>query len=174
MQRLIGNKLRYSLKGKLILSFLAFSIIPLAALVTLAFLQFQDALRSQASNQLTTVRDLKIKQVQTYLNQNEQDIKLVAGLPNVKTAIQQLAISVRSQGLDQVRQMGFLGRPDLYYLEAYHPYAVYHAKYHAFFRELVLTKDYTDIWLVTPDGDIIYTFAKRDDFAVNLLKAPFQ
>jgi signal transduction histidine kinase/HAMP domain-containing protein/ActR/RegA family two-component response regulator len=174
VQRLIGNKLRYSLKGKLILSFLAFSIIPLAAVVTLAFLQFQDALRSQASNQLTTVRDLKIKQVQTYLNQIEQDIKLVAGLPNVKTAIQQLAISVRSQGLDQVRQMGFLGRPDLYYLEAYHPYAVYHAKYHAFFRELVLTKDYTDIWLVTPDGDIIYTFAKRDDFAVNLLKAPFQ
>jgi signal transduction histidine kinase/HAMP domain-containing protein/ActR/RegA family two-component response regulator len=173
VQRLIRNKLRYSLKGKLILSFLAFSIIPLATVVTLAFLQFQEALRSQTSNQLTTVRDLKIKQVETYLHQIEQDIKLVAGLPNVKTAIQQLAISVRSQGLNQVRQMGFLGRPDLYYLEAYNPYAVYHAKYHAFFRELVLTKGYTDIWLVSPEGDIIYTFAKRDDFAVNLFKGPY-
>ncbi|MEJ2155022.1 MAG: response regulator [Desulfobacteraceae bacterium] len=161
------------MKAKLILSFLAFSILPLATVVTLAFFQFQEALRAQTSGQLAIARDLKIKQIETYLHEIKQDIKLVAGLPYVKTAIQQLAIGVGGQGLNQVRQMGFLGRPDLYYLEVYHPYAVYHAKYHAFFRELMQTKGYTDIWLVSPAGDILYTFAKRDDFATNLFKAPY-
>ncbi len=168
----IKRRLRYSLKAKLILSFLAFSVLPLATVVTLAFFQFQEALRAQTSSQLTIARDLKIKQIETYLHEIKQDIKLVAGLPYVKTAIQQLAIGVGGQGLNQVRQMGFLGRPDLYHLEVYHPYAVYHAKYHAFFRELMQTKGYTDIWLVSPDGNILYTFAKRDDFATNLFKAP--
>ena len=172
--RFFDHKLLNSLKSKLILSFLAISIIPLAVVVSLAYLQFQEALRSQASNQLIVERDLKLKQVQSYLRQIEQDIKLVAGLPYVKTAIQQLEIGVGAQGLNQVRQMGFLGRPDLFYLEAYHPYAVYHAKYHAFFRELVKTKGYADIWLVSPKGDIIYSYAKRKDFATNLFKAPFQ
>ena len=174
VHRLFENRWFYSLKSKLILSFLAISIIPLAAVVTLAYLQFQEALRSQASNQLVVVRDLKVKQVRSYLRRIEQDINLVAQLPYVKTAMQQLEIGVRGQGLNQVRQMGFLGRPDLFYLAAYHPYAVYHAKYHAFFRELVQTKGYADIWLVSPEGDIIYTFAKRDDFATNLLQAPNQ
>ncbi len=174
LQRFVKNTLLYSLKGKLILSFLAFSIIPLAVVVTMAFFQFQEALRSQTSNQLTVVRDLKTRQVENYLRQIEQDIKLVAGLPYVKTGIQQLEISVRGLGLNQVRQMGFLGRPDLFYLQAYNPYAVYHAKYHAFFRELVKTKGYEDIWLVSPEGDIVYTFAKRDDFATNLFEAPYQ
>jgi signal transduction histidine kinase/HAMP domain-containing protein len=174
VQRFFENRALYSLKGKLILSFLAISIIPLAAAVTLAFLHFEEALRLQTSNQLIVVRDLKMKQVENYLRQIEQDIKLVAGLPYVKTAIQQLAIGVRGQGLNQVRKMGFLGRPDLFYLEAYSPYAVYHAKYHAFFRELVQTKGYADIWLVSPEGDIIYTFAKRNDFATNLFQAPCQ
>lgn len=172
--RFIKSRLLYSLKTKLILSFLAISIIPLAAVVTLAYLQFQDALRSQASNQLIVMRDLKATQVQTYLHRIGQDIKLVAGLPYVKTAIEQLEIGVGGQGLNQVRQLGFLGRPDLYYLEAYHPYGVYHAKYHAFFRELMQTKGYADIWLVSPKGDIIYTVEKRNDFATNLLKGPYQ
>jgi signal transduction histidine kinase/HAMP domain-containing protein/ActR/RegA family two-component response regulator len=166
------KRLIYSLKSKLIFSFLAISIIPLAAVVTLAYLQFQEALRSQASDKLIVVRDLKIRQVESYLRRIKQDIKLVAQLPNVKMAIQQLEIGVRAQGLNQVRQMGFLGHPNLFYLEAYNPYAVYHSKYHAFFRELVETKGYEDIWLVSPEGDIIYTFAKRNDFATNLFKAP--
>ncbi len=169
----IKGRLRYSLRAKLILSFLAFSIVPLATVVTLAFFQFQEALRAQTSGQLIIARDLKIKQVETYLHEIKQHIKLVAGLPYVKTAIQQLATGVEGQGLNQVRQIGFLGRPDLYHLKVYHPYAVYHAKYHAFFRELMQTKSYTDIWLVSPEGDILYTFAKRDDFATNLFKAPY-
>jgi len=174
IHRFFYDQLVYSLRGKLIVLFLAISIIPLAAVVMLAFFQFQETLRLQTSNQLVTVRDLKIQQVQTYLRRVEQDIKLVAELPNVKTAIQQLEIGARGQGLNQIRHMGFLGRPDLFYLEVYNPYAVYHAKYHAFFRELIQTKGYADVWLVSTEGDIIYSFAKRNDFATNLFQHPYK
>ncbi len=125
VHRFFENRVLYSIKSKLIFSFLTISIIPLAAVISLAYLQFQEALRSQTSNQLIAVRDLKAKQVQTYLSQIEQDIKLMAKLPDVKTAMQQLEIGVSSQGLMQVRKMGFFGHPEMFYQEAYHPYAVY-------------------------------------------------
>ncbi len=167
-----GDGWFFSLKSKLVLSYLAISIIPLAAVVTLAFFQFQEALRSQASNQLVVVRDLKIKQVETYLHQIEQDIKLVAQLPEVKTATRQLQIGVRRQGLAQVGELGMPGHPDLHSSGTDSPHSVDHAKYHAFFAELAQTKGYEDVWLVSPAGDIIYSFAKRDDFATNLLRSP--
>ena len=163
-----------TLKSKLVLSFLAIAIIPLLIVSSLAFFKFQRALHAQTADRLVTVRDLKVNQIQSYLNEIAQDVKLMAGLPYVVTAVQQLEIGARGQGLAQVRAMGFLGHPDLLYLQAYNPYAVYHAKYHAIFRKVVQTKAYADLWLVSRNGDILYTCQKRDDFATNLRDGPYK
>jgi signal transduction histidine kinase/CheY-like chemotaxis protein/HAMP domain-containing protein len=172
--RLSTKRSSLTLKSKLVLSFLAIAIIPLLIVAALAFYQFQRAMHAQTADRLITVRDLKVNQIQTYLNGIEQDVKLVAGLPYVITAIQQLEIGARGQGLAQVRAMGFLGHPDLLYLQAYNPYAVYHAKYHAFFRKMAQNKGYADLWLVSLKGDILYTCEKRDDFATNLGNGPYK
>jgi GAF domain-containing protein/HAMP domain-containing protein len=163
-----------SLKSNLILLFLAISIIPLVVVVSVAFVQSQNALRAQASQQLVAVRNLKVKQVETYLHQIEQDVQLVADLEIVASAAQQLDLGVRGQGLASVRALGYLGHPELLSLEIYNPYAIYHRQYHAFFSQLAQNKGYADVWLVTPEGDIIYSSAKRDDFATNLLEGPYR
>jgi PAS domain S-box-containing protein len=168
-----NNRFR-SLKSNLILLFLAISIIPLVVVVSVALLQSQNALRAQASQQLVAVRNLKVKQVETYVHQIEQDVQLVADLEIVKSATQQLELGMRGQGLASVRALGYLGHPELFSLESYNPYAVYHRQYHAFFSELAQNKGYADVWLVTSEGDIIYSSAKRDDFATNLLEGPYR
>lgn len=162
-----------SLKSKLIVSFSAISILPLLAAALFSFYQSRSALHNQAADQLAAVRNLKASQVEAYLHSIQEDIRLMARLPNVCEAVQRLEIAVSGVGLEQIRQAGFLGRPDLMFLPTYNPYSIHHALYHAFFSELVQTKRYADVFLVTSKGDLVYSYAKHDDFAANLLSEPF-
>ncbi|MBF0224452.1 MAG: response regulator [Desulfobacterales bacterium] len=171
-----GNRISLfaSLKIRLIFFFLIISIVPFVLVVMLAFFQSQEALQTQAYNQLVAVRNLKAKQVEMYLKNIEQDIQFVARLPNISKAIEQLEIAARGQGLAQVRESGFLGNPDMLYLNTYNSYSIYHGSHHHFFSELVQTRGYSDVWLVSLEGDIIYSYAKRDDFATNLKKGHYK
>eukprot|EP00903_Cladosiphon_okamuranus_P021415 g19684.t1 len=49
------------------------------------------------------------------------------------------------------------------------PYNIHHATFHPSFRELLVSKGYSDAYLVTVAGDVIYTVAKQDDYGSNLL-----
>ena len=43
-----------------------------------------------------------------------------------------------------------------------------HALYHSWLRELVNQRDYYDLFLVSADGEILYTVRKEEDFATSL------
>lgn len=43
-----------------------------------------------------------------------------------------------------------------------------HAASHALFRELIERKGYSDLYMVTPEGNVLYSVAKNRDFAENL------
>jgi methyl-accepting chemotaxis protein len=51
-------------------------------------------------------------------------------------------------------------------------YDAQHKKFHPGLRALLLERGYADIFLVSPTGEIIYSAAKRSDFAGNLLTEP--
>ncbi len=48
-------------------------------------------------------------------------------------------------------------------------YSVAHAALHAVARRFVEYRDYYDFFLISPDGDVLYTVEKEDDFATNLV-----
>ncbi len=148
------------------------SVVPLLLAVSVSIYHSQEALRAQAVNHLTAVRNLKARQVETYLAGIAEDIRLVSRLPNVIKAVQQLEIAAEGLGLDQVRKLGFLGRPDLHFLTYYDPYSIYHGMHHAFFGALAGARGYADVWLVSLTGDLIYSYAKREDFGTVLLDGP--
>ncbi len=52
-------------------------------------------------------------------------------------------------------------------------YSDVHQKYHADFRELLKDFSFYDLFLVDLDGNVVYSVVKELDFAVNLLRAPF-
>ena len=43
-----------------------------------------------------------------------------------------------------------------------------HARYHPWFRHLLVKRDYYDIFLVAPSGDLVYSVFKEADYATNL------
>ncbi len=171
MTRIISS-LTHSLRNKLILLFLAVSVIPLAVVGLLAFYQSQDVLREQVSNELTSVRNLKARQIEEYFRLMNEDILLLSKLPIVAGAVQEFVAATRD--LYIVRRLGYMGRPNLAFTDKNHPYDDVHARYFEMFKEIVEIRGYDDIYLITPNGDIVYNYDKGDDFATNLARGPYR
>jgi methyl-accepting chemotaxis protein len=53
-------------------------------------------------------------------------------------------------------------------------YSVIHASYHPWFRDILLAHEYYDIFIINPQGDVLYTVYKEHDFASNLLKGQWK
>lgn len=53
-------------------------------------------------------------------------------------------------------------------------YSLQHANYHPWFREILLTHSYYDIFIINPKGDVLYTVYKERDFASNLLNGKWK
>ncbi|WP_342070925.1 methyl-accepting chemotaxis protein [Yoonia algicola] len=53
------------------------------------------------------------------------------------------------------------------------PYNFQHGRFHPYFREVLQTGGYDDIFLFNPRGDLMYSVAKKADYATNLLDGPY-
>lgn len=53
-------------------------------------------------------------------------------------------------------------------------YSAAHAALHPLARRFVEYRDYYDFFLISPDGDVLYTVEKEDDFATNLVDGPWR
>jgi class 3 adenylate cyclase len=54
------------------------------------------------------------------------------------------------------------------------PYSMVHGRYHPIFRNLIERFGYYDMFLISPDGTIVYTVFKETDFASNLMSGPYR
>lgn len=54
------------------------------------------------------------------------------------------------------------------------PYGQVHSKYHPWFRQLRQQRGYYDIFLVSTQGNIVYTTVKEKDFATNIFQGPYK
>ncbi len=53
------------------------------------------------------------------------------------------------------------------------PYSLVHGLRHPFLREFMVERGYYDIFLITTEGDIVYTVYKEADFGTNLRSGPY-
>lgn len=163
-----------SLNSRLILSFLVVSIIPLLVVGMLTFFQLQNALRDEAFNKLIAVRNLKANQVNDYFTDVNQDIQLISQLAIIIRSATTFQTALEVNTLSEIRNLGFLDNPNLFDTNSFSYYGTTHRAYHDLYSEIIQTKGYADILLVSPEGDIIYSYAKKDDFATNLLRGPYR
>ena len=49
-----------------------------------------------------------------------------------------------------------------------------HAKYHPWFRHFLRTRGYYDVFLFSPEGDLVYTVFKKPDYATNLVNGEYK
>ncbi|MBN1994313.1 MAG: GAF domain-containing protein [Anaerolineae bacterium] len=164
-----------SLKGKLILFFLAVSLIPLLLAVWLTYFRARQELRVEAFKKLETVRDAKFEEIDTFFDGIERDLRLLSELDMVSEAYRSLSSTMSMVGPAKVRTLGFMGNPTREGADTLNPYSLTHIKYYDFFSNIVQARGYQDVLLVSPyTGDIVYSYAKQDDFATSLLNGPYQ
>lgn len=160
-----------SLRGELVAFFLIVLLVPLAGVSLLTLSQMQNTLREQMSNKLIALRDLKAGQVREYYASVNRDIIFSANLPTVVEAVREFG---REDDMFAIRRLGYLDNPDMARSGKNAPYDEIHARYFDFFRDIIAVKGYYDIYLVAPNGDVVYNYDKGNDFATNLKTGPYR
>lgn len=163
----------HSLRWRLMASFLLVSLLPLLVVGVMAIIQSINSSERATYSNLEAVRNLKAKQVTTYFETVQQDLQLVAGLDLVRDSYRQIGQAYTSTDPEVLRSAGFLGHSELTEAPVFSTYNLPHKKYHDFFAEIATVRNYTDILLVSRDGDVVYSYAKNDDFATNLKTGPY-
>ena len=158
------------LRTRLILFFLAVSIIPLTIVGWWSFFQSKNALREQVSNQLIVARDLNAYQLETFFQTQVENTAIDSASPWIAEALQEFASADDFYAI----RLGYLGYPDLSTSGQNFIYDTAHANYYEIFKNLLESRGYADIYLVASDGTIVYNSDKGDDFATTLVSGPYR
>ncbi|NOZ67649.1 MAG: HAMP domain-containing protein [Deferribacteres bacterium] len=137
-----------TLKSKLVTAFLAVGILPFAAAGIISLYMSGNALKSQSVQKLEAVREIKKVQIEKLFSRIFQDIKLIASLDNVKDFYTEFENIGLSQGYDSED-----------YNEAADEYTPVLKSY---------AEGYSDLYLISPQGDVVYSLNRAADFGVNL------
>lgn len=162
---------------------LPFIMIVLTAINVFCVSALQDHLMLRettraAEEKISSIREDKKEQVVNYLRSIDEDLVGMSDNREIKNALRDF-----SDGWDAMNggQMETLQK--LYITENLNPlgeklnldaaldgslYSMIHAKYHPWIRKFLKTKEYYDIFLLTPNGDLVYSVFKENDFATNL------
>ncbi len=144
-----------SIRIKLLLILFTFTFIPLSLLSLLAIKNATQTIEHEVENALNNLVDEHVALIQDYLKVKEHNVIVLANLPMVANALEGLA-TVFAQG---VTSPAYLSedmeiRPAL--------------------RQLKEQFNAYDLFLIAPNGDIIFTIIHEDDFATNLKTGPYR
>jgi len=140
---------------KLIIIFLAISLIPLLIVSFLSIYNARDGLEEEAFNKLNSVKEIKTNQITDFFNERLADVDVLSESMNAKRAMKNLNGPFKSFGLNS------------------NTYNEVEKEYDGFFEKYVEDYGYYDLFLINPEGDIIYTVAEEADLGTNLINGKF-
>jgi methyl-accepting chemotaxis protein len=171
-------KLKLSHKLPLVITGLA----ALAVLATTAlFLKDSSAeIIHKEEQKLIALQASRTAALSDYLSSIQQDLSSLSKNEYVRTALQDFAKAWNVLGFqgDQTETLQKLyidnnphptgSKEALDYAKDGSVYSQTHARYHPWFRHFLKQRDYYDIFLFAPNGDLVYTVFKELDYATNL------
>ena len=150
-----------SYRAKLQLALLAIGLFAVGLTSWQALSGSTEALRAATYDRLTVLRQTRAQQIERYFQDLGNHV---------------LALSVDESTLDAFEEFTpvwspavqplFLQQP--LRLSAPGPYGNVHARYHPTFHRYQRAFGLYDIFLISPEGDVLYSVAKESDFAVRL------
>ncbi len=140
---------------RLLLLFLLVAVLPLALFVYFNLQQNEAVLRAEALGRVSTLADKKMMQVKSYLQERERNVRFLAKSPSVIAGFENL-----SGTYDKRFGTAYVGEDALVrqYFEGY----------------VEESGVFSDLFLITPQGEIIYTQKHNSDFATNLINGPWR
>lgn len=155
-------------------------VASLITAVTL-FTQAKEEIQESAKQKLIALKASRVSALENYLGSIEQDLSSISRLDYTNAALQAFI-----DGWQQIEGQG--GNPTevlqrLYITDNPNPtgskeeldfandgsfYSQVHAEFHPWFRHFLRQRDYYDIFLIAPNGDLVYSVFKELDYATNL------
>ncbi len=166
-----------SIKGQMLFSFLAVSLLPLMIVGTLIYQQSISALKAEAINKLTIVRDDKAEEIQNYISQSLSEASSLAKSKTILTAMDSFNWAIKNlmsqENLDkdivmQQLRSAYLGKPYVDTKGGNDIYSTTHARNQSIFTDFMEHAGYQDALLIDPDGTVIYSVLKDKNFGINL------
>ena len=162
-------------------------LIGFLSLLTTIFVSYQQAskeIAGEVEQKLVAVNETRAINILDYLNSIKDDLLLVASNPNTVAALLEIAPAFEALGdnaLEVLQNQYIHENPNplgdkhlLDYAKEDSEYNKMHKKHHIWFRSLQQTRDYYDVFLVAPNGDLVYTVFKELDYATNLLSGQWK
>jgi len=146
-----------SLTYRLVLWFVVVALLPLLLFGYLSLQQNGAALRAETQARMSRLADIKALQIKTYLIERVQNVEILARGILVEQAMSGLspAYSRHGPGSVEYRMVD----------------QQFRSRFSAYIDESAL---FYDVFLITPQGEIIYTDKHEADFATNLLDGPYR
>ncbi|MEE8391030.1 MAG: cache domain-containing protein, partial [Anaerolineae bacterium] len=182
------------MKPKLIGLFLLVGLIPLIVVAAFSMLRAQDALTTQAYNNLQAVHEIKKYQINTYFQERQGDVGVL--VETVSTLREETfdkldaLLTARKAEIERYFEMATANLSVLYanpttvqaieeFEDAFDAargqtggsqWNTVEREYGWVFENALNDLGYYDIFLIAADGDVLYTVAKESDLGENLLR----
>jgi len=147
------------------------------------YLSYKDQL-GLAETKLEVVVSEQAKKLELYLNSIASDLRAISGNKEVQDAITNFQTTWDTMPAGQTETLQKLyitdnpnpagKKEELDFAPDGSEYSKLHAEYHIWFRDFLRERSYYDIFLISPQGNVVYTVFKEADFATNLLNGQWK
>lgn len=144
---------------RLVLWFIVVALLPLALFGYLSLQKSEEALRNETLTRLALLSDKKTQEIQTYLAERREDAWLLSRSKLVEDAMPVLVNAYWKHGSHSAE-----------YQKSANPFE---RSFAAYIGDGDSTLFY-DVFLITPTGEIIFTYQREEDFATNLISGPYR
>ncbi len=176
------SSLRISTKIPVLI--VALALISTAVASTIGYMKASDALIVEAENKLTALKESRNQAIGSYLASIREDLLSVAENDMTVAAIDAFASSRGEFGTQlksRLQRLYIEDNPNplgekhkLDQASDNSTYTGHHADFHPWFRNFLERRGYYDIFLIAPNGDVIYTVFKELDYATNLRNGEYK
>ena len=168
---------------KLPLIMISFALISSIATGVIAFLNASHEFELSVQDRLYSLMDSRKAALKTYFETINQDLSFHADSPLIISALTKIKSAYYAIDEDPTAYLRrhyvsanpFAANQKDAFLNAADgsKYSELHSFYHPVFRNLVATRSFHDLFLVSAAGDLIYSVKKESDFATNIYTGPF-
>ncbi|MBF8435877.1 methyl-accepting chemotaxis protein [Halanaerobiaceae bacterium Z-7014] len=140
-----------SFSVKLIVMFLLISLIPVLIISYLSLNNASDNLEEEIFLKLESIQSIKHEQINDFFNERLADIEVLSTSMNVYRAMNNLVEPYHDNGLNSRQYNNVV------------------SEYEQYFDRYIDLYGYYDLFLIDPDGEIIYTVEAESDLGTNLV-----
>jgi EAL domain-containing protein (putative c-di-GMP-specific phosphodiesterase class I)/signal transduction histidine kinase/DNA-binding response OmpR family regulator len=145
-----------SITQRFMLWFLVISLLPILLVGYSLLHAFEKELQQTVAEQISAIADKKVDQIDSYLGERARDALIKTEGNTTRRAMREFARVFDRDGVQSAA------------------YRRLDASYRDYFKRYVSSAGYYDLFLISPQGTVVYSQTHEADFATNLFTGPYR